>query len=129
MADLKISTADGLIEATIKAKQETYYLVTVDNLNSLKQKSLLSDLFVLIASLAWGAYFSATTTLKAIPTDDLTSSQTLKVIQPLETLSTIFFFAGILFTILTIIMFALSFDQVKKMKKGKLELKTPSETK
>jgi drug/metabolite transporter (DMT)-like permease len=127
MADLKISTTEVLIEATIIAKQEIYYLVTDDNLNSLKQKNLLSDLFVLIASLVWGAYFSAITTLKAIPTDDLTNSQALKVIQPLDTLSTVFFYSGILFTILTIIMFTLSFDQVKKMKKGKLELKTQTE--
>ena len=127
MADLKISTTEVLIDATIIAKQEIYYLVTDDNLNSLKQKNLLSDLFVLIASLAWGAYFSAITTLKAIPTDDLTNSQALKVIQPLDTLSTVFFYSGILFTILTIIMFTLSFDQVKKMKKEKMELKTQTE--
>lgn len=58
MDDLNINTADGLIEATIKVKQETYYLVTEDNLNSLKHRSLLNDLFVLLASLLGSIFFS-----------------------------------------------------------------------
>ena len=66
MSDLKLSTHGGLVETTIRAKQETYYLVTSDNLSSIKSKSLLSDLFVFLTSLAWGAYFSVITTIKSI---------------------------------------------------------------
>lgn len=123
MGDLKITTADGLIEATIKAKQETYYLVTEDNLNSLKQKSLLSDLFILVASLAWGAYFSVVTTIKAIPPDTASTPTAKNILQPLETLDNVFFWAGILFTVLAAIFIYLSFGQVRELKKGKLELK------
>ncbi len=36
MADINISTQDGLVQATIKQRQETYYLVTHDVLNSIK---------------------------------------------------------------------------------------------
>lgn len=122
MADLKITTADGLIEATIKAKQETYYLVTEDNLNSLKQKNILGDLFMLLASLAWGAYFSVVTTAKAIPIDPNPNSATKNILQALDTLDNVFFIAGIIFSLLAGLMVYISFDQVRQMKKSKLEV-------
>lgn len=122
MADLKITSAAGLVEATIKVKQEIYYLVTVDNLNSLKQKSLLSDLFIFMASLAWGAYFSVVTTIKAIPIDTSSSTIAKNILQPLDTLQNVFFWAGIFFSILSAIFIYLSFAQVKELKNGKLDL-------
>ena len=123
MADLNINTADGLIEATIKAKQETYYLVTEDNLNSLKHKSLLSDLFILLASLSWGAYFSVLITIKSNIANLTPEKPSNELLQPLITLQNVFLCAGILFTGLAIWMFITSFNQIKDMKKGKLEVK------
>lgn len=123
MADLNITSADGLIEATIKTKQETYYLVTEDNLNSLKHKSLLSDLFVLLASLGWGAYFSVVITIKSNLANLDPEKPSNELLQPLGTLETVFLCSGILFTGLAIWMFITSFNQVKELKKGKLEVK------
>jgi len=123
MADLNITSHDGLIEATIKQKQETYFLVTEDNLNSLKHKSLFNDLFVLLASLAWGAYFSVLITIKSNTANFDPEKPSSEILQPLETLETVFLCAGILFTGLAIWMFIASFGQIKELKKGKLEIK------
>lgn len=123
MADLNITSHDGLIEATIKAKQETYYLVTDDNLNSLKHKSLLSDLFVLLASLACGAYFSVVITIRSNMVNFQPEKPSSELLQPLETLEMVFLLAGILFTGLAVWTFITSFRQIKELKKGKLEVK------
>lgn len=128
MADLNITSHDGLIEATIKAKQETYYLVTDDNLNSLKHKSLLSDLFVLLASLSWGAYFSVIITIKSNLANFDPTKPSNEILQPLETLEIVFLIAGILFTLLAGWTFFTSFKQIKKMKEGKLEVKDNNQT-
>ena len=123
MSDLKLSTHGGLVETTIRAKQETYYLVTSDNLSSIKSKSLLSDLFVFLASLTWGAYFSVITTIKSIPkpTDD--NDPINKTLLPLLTLENIFLVASILFSILTIIMVFVSYSSLTEIKKsGKVDL-------
>ena len=123
MSDLKLSTHGGLVETTIRAKQETYYLVTSDNLSSIKSKSLLSDLFVFLASLAWGAYFSVITTIKSIPKPTVDSDPVNKILLPLLTLENIFLIASILFSILTIIMVYVSYSSLTEIKKsGKVDL-------
>jgi len=123
MADLIITSHDGLIEATIKAKQETYYLVTDDNLSSLRQKSLFSDLFVLLASLTWGAYFSVMITIKSNLANLVNNKPSQELLQPLETLENVFFWGGMLFTALAVWMIFISFKQINKLKEGKLEIK------
>jgi hypothetical protein len=123
MSDLKLSTHGGLVETTIRAKQETYYLVTSDNLSSIKSKSLLSDLFVFLASLAWGAYFSVITTIKSIPKPTVDSDPVNKILLPLLTLENIFLVASILFSLLTIIMVYVSYSSLTEIKKsGKVDL-------
>lgn len=122
MPEFKITTNGGLIEATIKPKQETYYLVTEDNLNSLKEKSLLSDLFILLASLAWGAYFSVVITIKANVLNLDPNKPSNELLEPLSTLKTVFLVAGIIFTLLAIWTFYTSFNQIKGLKDGKLEV-------
>ena len=116
MADLTITSSNGLVQATVRQRQETYYLVTEDNLNSLKGKSILADIFVFISSLAWGAYFSIITTIKSIPEPKTQDDPVNKILLPLTTIENVFLWAGILFTILTIWMFYQSFDQIKKIK-------------
>ena len=123
MSDLKLSTHGGLVETTIRAKQETYYLVTSDNLSSIKSKSLLSDLFVFLASLSWGAYFSVVTTIKSIPQPTVDSDPVIKILLPLLTIENIFLVASILFSILTIIMVYVSFSSLTEIKEsGKVDL-------
>ena len=123
MADLNITTHDGLIEATIKTKQETYYLVTDDNLSSLKQKGILSDLFVLLASLAWGAFFSITITIKSNIANFDPEKPSSEILEPLTTLKHVFLYSGILFSILAVFMFIVSYLQIRELKKGKLDIK------
>lgn len=123
MSDLQLSTHGGLVETTIRAKQETYYLVTSDNLASIKSKSLLSDLFVFLASLAWGAYFSVITTIKSIPKPTIETDPINKILLPLTTLENVFLVASILFSILTIIMIYVSYSSLTEIKKsGKVDL-------
>ena len=118
MADLTITSSNGLVHATVKQRQETYYLVTEDNLNSLKGKSILADIFVFISSLAWGAYFSIITTIKSIPLPKTSNDPINKILLPLTTIEVVFLWAGIIFTVLTIWMFYQSYDQIKKIKSG-----------
>jgi len=128
MSNLKLTTHGGLVESTIIAKQETYYLVTSDNLNSIKSKSLLSDLFVFLASLSWGAFFSVITTISSIPKAANENDPINKILLPLKTLKDVFMGAGILFSILTIIMIIYSFHSLSELKKsGKLEIKQASD--
>lgn len=123
MSDLQLSTHGGLVETTIRAKQETYYLVTSDNLSSIKSKSLLSDLFVFLASLAWGAYFSVITTIKSIPKPTVDNDPVNKILLPLLALENVFLVASILFSILTIIMVYISYSSLTEIKKsGKVDL-------
>lgn len=119
MADLSISSSNGLVQATVRQRQETYYLVTEDNLSSLKGKSILADLFVFISSLAWGAYFSIITTIKSIPTPKDINDPVNKILLPLKTIENVFLWAGIIFSILAIWMFYQSYDQIKKIKSSK----------
>lgn len=116
MADLTISSSNGLVQATVRQRQETYYLVTEDNLNSLKGKSILADIFIFISSLAWGAYFSVITTIKSIPTPKTDDDPVNKILLPMTAIENVFLWAGTTFTLLTIWMFYQSFDQIKKIK-------------
>jgi len=123
MSDLQLSTHGGLVETTIRAKQETYYLVTSDNLSSIKSKSLLSDLFVFLASIAWGTYFSIITTIKSIPKPTVDNDPVNKILLPFLTLENVLLVASILFTILTIIMGYVSYSSLTEIKKsGKVDL-------
>lgn len=54
----------SLIAHSIVPHQETYYLVTRETLGSIREKSVLTDLFFLLASLAAGVYFSVSIALK-----------------------------------------------------------------
>jgi drug/metabolite transporter (DMT)-like permease len=116
MADLTISSSNGLVQATVRQRQETYYLVTEDNLSSLKGKSILADLFVFISSLAWGAYFSIITTIKSIPQPKDITDPVNRVLLPLTTIENVFLWGGIIFSVLTIWMFYQSYEQIRKIK-------------
>ena len=128
MADLTISSSNGLVQATVRQRQETYYLVTEDNLSSLKGKSILADLFVFISSLAWGAYFSIITTIKSIPQPKDINDPVNKILLPLTTIENVFLWGGIIFSILTIWMFYQSYDQIRKIKSsGQINLENQTQ--
>lgn len=116
MADLIVTSSDGLIQTTVRQKRETYYLVTADNLNSLKSKSILADIFVFISSLAWGAYFSIITTIKSIPEPKTQDDPVNKILLPLMAIENVVLWAGIIFILLTSWMFYQSCVQIKEIK-------------
>jgi hypothetical protein len=52
-----LSENSGLVTATIKPIQQTYHLVTEETLSSIKEKSIVADLLMLVISLLFGAFF------------------------------------------------------------------------
>jgi hypothetical protein len=54
-----IDTNDTLVKTTIRKREVVFFLVSEDDINSLKSKSMFADVFMLLASLAWGAFLSA----------------------------------------------------------------------
>lgn len=118
MADLTVTSSAGLIQTTVRQRQETYYLVTEDNLNSLKSKSVLADIFVFISSLAWGTYFSIITTIKSIPEPKTQDDPVNKILLPLMAIENVVLWTSIIFILLAIWMFYQSYGQIKKIKTG-----------
>jgi uncharacterized BrkB/YihY/UPF0761 family membrane protein len=122
MTDFKLGETGGLVQSKIVPKKVTFYLVTNDNLNSIKSKSILSDVFTLLASLMWGAYLSVTISQKIT----LEPMEKEKVI--LETLQDVFLYCGILFTILTIVFIIWNFTILQNIKRNELKLDGTEET-
>ncbi|UAB82344.1 hypothetical protein INR76_06170 [Marixanthomonas sp. SCSIO 43207] len=116
MADFKLGDTGGLVQSKIIPKKVTFYLVTSDNLNSVKSKSILSDVFTLLASLMWGAYLSVTISQKIT----LEPMEKEKVI--LETLQDVFLYTGILFTILAVVFIIWNFSVLSDIKRNELKL-------
>jgi len=116
MANIQITSPDGLIESKIIPKKVIFYLVTNDNLNTIKSKSILSDIFTLLASLMWGAYLSVMITLKI----SFESSDKEQII--LETLQNVFLWSGILFTVLALVFIIWSFIVLKQIKRNELKV-------
>lgn len=115
MPDINLSTGEGLIEYKIKAKQETYYLVTENDLGALKNKSVLSDLFIIIASLFWGAYFSIFINIRSLPSDS-------GLLPALAIYGKVFLGLSILFSILYLVMLVASYRQLNSIQKSKVDL-------
>jgi hypothetical protein len=122
MTDFKLGETGALVQSKIVPKKVTFYLVTNDNLNSIKSKSILSDVFTLLASLMWGAYLSVTISQKIT----LEPMEKEKVI--LETLQDVFLYCGILFTILTIFFIIWNFTILQNIKRNELKLDGTKET-
>jgi hypothetical protein len=116
MADIQITSPEGLIESKIIPIKVIFYLVTNDNLNTIKSKSILSDIFTLLASLMWGAYLSILITLK-ISFEPSNKEQII-----LETLQNVFLWAGILFTALALIFITWNFVVLKQIKRNELKI-------
>ena len=117
MTDSIINLAGGLIESKIIPIKVTYYLITNDSLNSIKSKSILSDIFMLLSSLMWGSYISVIITLK------ITFEPSATEMTILQTLSKVFLYGGILFTILAGFFLIWNFVILKGIKKSELKIK------
>ena len=116
MADFKFGETGALIQSKIVPKKVVFYLVTNDNLNSIKSKSILSDLFTLLTSLMWGSYLSIVIAQK------ITLEPKEKEIVILETLQDVFLYSAILFSILTIIFIIWNFSVIYDIKRNKVKL-------
>tara|TARA_B110001450_G_C17393949_1_gene388855 strand:- start:149 stop:532 length:384 start_codon:yes stop_codon:yes gene_type:complete len=116
MADSIFGDTGGLIQSKIVPKKVTFYLVTSDNLNSIKSKSILSDVFTLLASLMWGGYLSVVIAKK------ITLEPAEKQIVILSTLQDVFLYSAILFTVLTIIFIFWNFSVIGDIKRNEVKL-------
>jgi hypothetical protein len=110
MTDLKISSNDGLITATIKSREETYYLVTDSHLSEVKNNGGVSGLFIFLASIIWGAFFSVLISLKS------GINMTTETVSILKTMQWIFLAFGIVFILLILYYLFLVNKSLKKIK-------------
>lgn len=81
MPDIRIIGDEGLIETTIRPRRETYHLVTEDSLRSIRGASILADVFILLASLSWGPFFTVLIAQMVSVDIPETTTQALKIIQ------------------------------------------------
>jgi hypothetical protein len=109
MGSLTIPSNNGLITATIKPREETYYLVTESHLSEIKSNGRLGSLFVFLASIIWGAYFTTIVSLKT------GINLNLETISVLKTMSIIFLCFGIVFSLLIILFLVIVGRSLKKI--------------
>ena len=116
-----LSNNSGLITATIKPKQQTYHLVTDETLSSIKEKSTVADLLMLVTSLLFGAFFSVLITVNAsvgLPPETINSLSIYKFV---------FLGFGILFLIMTIVTVIMSHNLIKNVKSSETTLTSQAE--
>lgn len=118
MANSSPSLQQGtdLITIDIRTREETYCLVTEDTLNSIKEKSLASDVFMLITSLLFGAFFSVLITLKA------STNLPGQTVSSLNIYQWVFFGFGVLFLILTIVIIVMGRRAIGRITKYEAEI-------
>ncbi len=104
-----VSGANDLIRATIQPREVTYYLVTKEQLGSIKAKSIATEVFGLIASLGLAAFVSVLITLKA------SSSLLPATIAVLNTYKTVFLCLGILFALITSVFYVSGWRTLRRI--------------
>jgi hypothetical protein len=87
-------------------------LVTEENLRSLNGKNILTDIFVLIASLFWGAFFSVLITMKASSGVAEATTQALLIYQK------VFLCAGVGFALLAFIFLYITYSGIQGIRKS-----------
>lgn len=107
-------TSSGLIRTEITPRREVYYLVTEDNLKDISGKSVLADLFAILASVLWGGFVSVVITMA--------NAAVLQagLAQPLQTYKTVFLVAALVCTALAIIFFYIKYRAIADVKRSKL---------
>ena len=107
---MKIST-EGLIEAEIRPRRETYYLVTEENIKSIRGKNILTDIFIVLSSVFWGAYFSVLISRKA------SYNLSKDTLQALDIYQNVFLIASLILTIIAVIFLVLTYLGISSIKK------------
>lgn len=118
MDGITITDAGGLIVAKIIPRTETYYLVTQENLSGIVEKNILTDVFTLIASLLWGAFFSVLISLKA------SSNLPDAIKQALGIYQSVFLGSALGFSLLAALFLIMTHMRIKSLKKLKLTANT-----
>lgn len=112
---VEITGTEKLIVADIRPRKETYYLVTEDSLKGIKGNNIWSDIFKLIASLLWGAYFSVLLTIKSsisIPDE---------IIKTLFIYQKIFLVSAIIVFIIAFVFLRKTYSEISNIKKSDIE--------
>jgi hypothetical protein len=100
---------EDLIKSQIKGREIIYYLTSEDDLNNLRQKGTLADLFILLFSLAAGGIISL------IITKTLSVSLTSDVIKVIEVLAIVFIVIAIIFLCLSVYFYCSSYKTISKI--------------
>jgi hypothetical protein len=103
---------EGLVVSEVVPRQETYYLVTDRMLNSLRDRGILTDVFLLLASLFGGAFFSTLITLNS------STSLPDESVSVLSSYKHVFGIVGIVFFIVAVFFFVRSQQQISALKKS-----------
>ena len=114
MQGTKITGGENLVEFRIVPRTETYYLVTEDNLKSISGKNIFTDVFSLIASLLWGAFFSVFIAIRA------SSKLAEDAIRSLLIYQKVFLVAALIFTLLAAFFLAITHVAIAKIRKANL---------
>ncbi|MBI4834197.1 MAG: hypothetical protein HY811_05205 [Planctomycetes bacterium] len=97
---MNTNNTNELIKTTIKEREVIYYLVTENDLNDIKSKSVLGDIFMLFCSLGLGGFVSVFIA---------------KETGALSLLIWLFLIVGVLFLLLTIYFFLQRDTTIKKI--------------
>jgi hypothetical protein len=116
-----LSENSGLVTATIKPIQQTYHLVTEETLSSIKEKSIVADLLMLVTSLLFGAFFSVLITINA----SVGLVQETKA--SLEIYRWVFLVFGFLFLIMTVVTICKGNSIINSLKSTESTLITSAE--
>lgn len=112
---------EELIKSQIKGREVIYYLTTEDDLNNLKQKGILADLFTLLFSIAVGGIVSITIA------KSFSISLSPDVINIINVLNIVFIVTAIIFLGLAFYFYYSNYKTISKIK-GSGEIKSFSTT-
>src|SRR6056297_1392790 len=107
-----LSSAEDFITSNVVPKTQTYHLVTAETLSAIKEKSMVADIFMLLASLLFGAFFSALITLNA------SVGLPEQTVAALNIYKWVFLGFGIVFLVLTLIAVGMGNGIIKKIRQS-----------
>jgi len=108
----KSANQNDLVQTSIRSREVTYYLVTEQDLNDIKTKGLLGDIFILLESLTLGGMLSVLLT-------KLTASNLdPKTIFSLDLLFYVLIILSIVFLVFVVFYLYQSFNSIRLIKKS-----------
>jgi uncharacterized BrkB/YihY/UPF0761 family membrane protein len=115
---LDLTNHGSLVVTNIVQREETYYLVTEDKINSVKSKSVFSDVLIALAALFWGAFLSVIVSITAIPPTNNISDPMNNVLTKLEVMKYGLLITGVILTILLIWIYFQAYKEVRNITSG-----------